>query len=212
MLQNGRFQNRSSILQNISMTRKRLVGVWGHHTAAGLPYHALGAWATGQQNPLVQCESGSFWEMEASQGSVVLSRMTIITVSGRVCAQSLGRVQLFAAPGTAARRAPLSLPISRGLLRLVSVRSVILSDCLILCCLLLLLPSVFPAACQLVESIGQSIGASAPVLPMTIQGGFPLGLTSLISLQPKGLSRVFSSTRVCKHQFFGAGFYSQLAS
>ena len=52
---------------------------------------------------------------------------------------------------------------------------------------------------------GQSIGASASasVLPMYIQGWFPLGLTGLISLQSKGLSRVFSSTTVWKHQFLG---------
>ena len=51
---------------------------------------------------------------------------------------------------------------------------------------------------QLFMSVGQSIGAlasaSASVLPMNIQGWFPLGLTGLISLQPKRLSRVFSST------------------
>ena len=58
----------------------------------------------------------------------------------------------------------------------------------------------------LLASGGQSIGASssASVLPMNIHGWFPLGLTCLISLQSKGLSRVFSSTRVQKHQFFGA--------
>ena len=50
----------------------------------------------------------------------------------------------------------------------------------------------------------QSIGASASVLPMNIQDWFPLGLTGLISLQSKGFSRVFSSTTVWKHQFFGA--------
>ena len=49
----------------------------------------------------------------------------------------------------------------------------------------------------------QSIGASASVLPMNIQDWFPLGLTGLISLQSKGLSRVFSNTTVQKHQFFG---------
>ena len=51
---------------------------------------------------------------------------------------------------------------------------------------------------------GQSIGASgsASVLPMNIQGWFPLGLTGLIFLQSKGLSRVLSSTTVQKHQFF----------
>ena len=50
---------------------------------------------------------------------------------------------------------------------------------------------------------GQSIGPSASVLPMNIQGWFHLGLTGLISLQVKGLSRVFSNTTVQKHQFFG---------
>ena len=62
----------------------------------------------------------------------------------------------------------------------------------------------FPMSC-LFASGGQSIGdsASASVLPMNIQGRFPLGLTGLISLQSKGHSRVFSNTTVQKHQFFG---------
>ena len=55
----------------------------------------------------------------------------------------------------------------------------------------------------LLASGGQSIGASASVLPVSFQGWFPLGLSSFISLQSKGLSRVFSSTRVEKNQFFG---------
>ena len=53
-------------------------------------------------------------------------------------------------------------------------------------------------------SSGQSIGASASVLPMNIQGWFPLGLTGLISLQFKRLSSIFSSRTVQKHQFFDA--------
>ena len=59
---------------------------------------------------------------------------------------------------------------------------------------------------QLFASGGQSIGASASasVLPMNIQDWFPLGWTGWISLQSKGLSRVFSNTTVWKHQFFGA--------
>ena len=57
---------------------------------------------------------------------------------------------------------------------------------------------------QLFTSGGQSIGASASVLLMNIQGWFPLGLTGLISLQSKGVSRVFSNTTVWKHQFLGA--------
>ena len=56
---------------------------------------------------------------------------------------------------------------------------------------------------QFFESGGQSIGvsAAASVLPMNIQDWFPLGWTSLISLQSKGLSRVFSSTTIPNHQF-----------
>ena len=59
---------------------------------------------------------------------------------------------------------------------------------------------------QFFEPGGQSVGAlaSASILPMNIQDWFPLGLTSLISLQFKGLSRVFSNTTVQKHQFFSA--------
>ena len=55
----------------------------------------------------------------------------------------------------------------------------------------------------LFTSGGQSIGASASVFPMSIQGWFPFGLTSLISLLSKGLWRVFPNTTVPKHQFFG---------
>ena len=75
-------------------------------------------------------------------------------------------------------------------------------------------PQSFPASesfpmSQLFASGGQSIGApaSASVLPMNIQGWFPLGLTSLISLLSKGLSRVFFSTTVWKQKFFSAQAY-----
>ena len=72
-------------------------------------------------------------------------------------------------------------------------------------------PPSFPASGsyqmnQLFTSRGQSTGvsASASVLPMNTQDWFPLGWTGWISLQPKGLSRVFSNTTVQKHQFFSA--------
>ena len=72
-------------------------------------------------------------------------------------------------------------------------------------------PQSFPAwgsfqMSQLFESGGQSIrvSASTSVLPMNIQDWFPLGMTGLISLQSKGLSRVFSNTTVQKHHFLGA--------
>ena len=105
-----------------------------------------------------------------------------------------------------------SLPItnSQSLLKLMSMESVMPSNHLILCWPLLLLPQSLPTSesfeiKQFFASGGKSIGvsASASVLPMNIQDWFPLGLTGLI-LQSKGLSRVFSSTTVQKHQFFSA--------
>ena len=73
---------------------------------------------------------------------------------------------------------------------------------------------VFSRGFWLFKSGGQSIGdsASASDLPMNIQGWFPLGLTGLFSLQFMGLSRVFSSTIVQKHQFFSALLSSQFNS
>ena len=77
-------------------------------------------------------------------------------------------------------------------------------------------PQSFPASgsfqmSQLFASGGQSIGVSAStsVLPMNTQDWSPLGWTGWISLQSKGLSRVFSNTTVQKHQFFSAQLSSQ---
>ena len=113
-----------------------------------------------------------------------------------------------ATPWTAAHQASLSFTISQSLLKLMSIESVMPSNHLILSQPLLLYPQSFPASGsfpekQLFTSGGQSIGvsASASVLPMNIQDWFPLRLTDLISLQSKGLSRVFSSTTAQKHQF-----------
>ena len=84
------------------------------------------------------------------------------------------------------------------------------SNHLILCHPLLRLPSVIPSirvfsVSQLFTLDGQGIrnSPSASVLPMSIQGWFPLGLAGLISLLSKELWRIFSSTTVRKHQFFG---------
>ena len=70
-------------------------------------------------------------------------------------------------------------------------------------------PQSFPASgsfpvSQFLVSGGQSIGASASVLPMNIQDWFSLGWTGWISLHSRGLSRVFSNTQIWKHWFFGA--------
>ena len=86
--------------------------------------------------------------------------------------------------------------------------SVMPSNYLILCHPLLLLPSIFSSIRVFSSESALHIKwpkywRSASVLSMNIQGWFPLRLTGLISLQSKGLSRVFSSTVVWKHQFFG---------
>ena len=125
--------------------------------------------------------------------------------------QSQSCVQLFTIPWTTAPQDSLSLTITQSLPKFMSNESVMPSNHLILCHLLLLLPSIFPSIRVFssespVHIGGQSIGASAsvPVLPKNIQGWFPLRLTSLISLLSNRLSRVFSSTTVIKHQFFSA--------
>ena len=125
-----------------------------------------------------------------------------------VVVRSLSCVWLFVTPWTAAHQTSLSFTIFQSLLKLKSHELVRPSYHLILSCPLLLLPSSFPSIrvffmSRLFTSGGQSIGASASVPPMNIQGWFPLGLTGLISLLSTGLSTVFSSTTVWKHQFFG---------
>ena len=91
------------------------------------------------------------------------------------CCSSLSHVQLFVTSRTAAHQASLSFTISWSLLKLMSVESVMPSNHRILCHPLLLLPSIFPSlrsspVSQFFASVGQSIGASASVLPMNIQG------------------------------------------
>ena len=100
------------------------------------------------------------------------------------------------------------LPVHHQLLELtqtLSIESVMPSNRLILCYPLLLLPSIFSASesftvIQFFLSGGQSIGVlvSTSVLPMNIQDWFPLGWTGWISLQSKGLSRVFCNTNSSK--------------
>ena len=123
--------------------------------------------------------------------------------------QLLSHVQLFVTPWTAARQASLFITNSRSLLKLMSIELVIPSNHLLLCRLLLFLPLIFPSIwvfqmSQLSASGGQSIGVSpsTSVPPTNTQDRSPLGWIGWISLQSKGLSRVFSNTTVQKHQFF----------
>ena len=131
--------------------------------------------------------------------------------------QSLGRVWLFATPiepqharppcpTPTPRVYPNSCPLSRWCHPTISASVIPFSSC----------PQSFPASgsfpmSQLSASGGQSIGVSAStsVLPKNTEGWSPLGWTGWISLQFKGLSRVFSNTTVQKHQFFRAQPSSQ---
>ena len=121
---------------------------------------------------------------------------------------SLSSFWLLVTPWTAACQASLSFTIPQSLLKLMSTESVMASNHLILCRPLLLLPSIFPSIrvffSQFFASGGQGIevSASASVLPINIQAWFPLGWPGWISLQSKGLSRVFSNITFQKHQFF----------
>ena len=128
---------------------------------------------------------------------------------GKGSVQSLSRVWLFVTSWIAARQASLSITNSRSSLRLTSIESVMPSSHLILSHPLLLPPippSISLPVSQLFTWGGQSIGvsASASVLPVSVQDWFPLGWTDWISLQSRGLSRVFSNTTVWKDQLFSA--------
>ena len=126
--------------------------------------------------------------------------------------QLLSRVRLFANPWTAAPQASLSItnsnssPLSRWCHPTISTSVIPFSSC----------PQSLPASgsfpmSQLFALGGQSTGvsASASILSVNTQDWSPLGWTGWISLQSKGLSRVFSNTTVQKHQFFSAQLSSQ---
>ena len=126
-----------------------------------------------------------------------------------VIVQSLSHVWLFATPWSVACQASLSFTISRSLLKFMFIGLVMLFNHLILCCPLLFLP-MFPSirvfssesALHIRWPIGASVSAS--VLSMNIQGWFSLELIGLIPMLSKGLSSIFCSTTIQKHQFFHA--------
>ena len=135
---------------------------------------------------------------------VCIYYMCLLVVQSLICAW------LFVTPWTGASQTSLSFIISWSLLKFMFIESMMPSNHLVFC-RPLLLPSVFPSITVFsnesgFSSGGQSIGASASasVPPLNIQGWFPLRLTGLISLQSKGVSRVFSSTTIQRHQFSSA--------
>jgi len=128
--------------------------------------------------------------------------------------QSLSHVQLFATPWIAAHQASLSITNSRSSLKLMSIESVMPSSYLILCCPLLLLPPILPRIWvfsnkSTLHMRWLRVSALASVLPKNTQDWSPLEWTGWISLQSKGLSRVFSTAIVQKHQFVGTQLSSQ---
>ena len=130
--------------------------------------------------------------------------------------QLLSRVRLFSTPWISARQGSLSITNSQGSLKLMSINSVMPSSHFILCHPLLLLPPI-PPSIRVFSNESTlhmrwpkfGVSASTSVFPMNIQDWSLLGWTGWISLQSKGLSRVFSNTTVQKHQFFSSQLSSQ---
>ena len=114
--------------------------------------------------------------------------------------QSLHRVRIFATPWIAAHQASLPITNFRSLLKLMSIESMMPSSHLILCRPLLLLPPI---------PLSISVFSNESTLRMRWPKYLSFGRTGWISLQSKGLSRIFSNITVQKHQFFGAQLSSQ---
>ena len=152
--------------------------------------------------------SGSWWHSQKERNTKMVTQLQSV--------QSLSRVWLFATPWIEHARPPCpsqtprvysnSCPSNQRCHPAISSSVVPFSSCP----QSLQTSGSFPMSQHLMWD-GQSIGvsATASVLPMNIQDWFPLGWTGQISLQSKGLSRVFSNTTVQKHQFFGAQLSSQ---
>ena len=127
----------------------------------------------------------------------------------KVKVKSLSRVRRLVTPWTAACQSSLSFTASQSLLKLLSIESAMPSSHCVLCHPLLLLPSVFPSIRIFSSELALCIRwpkywSFSIKLPMNIQDWFPLGLTSLISLQSKGFSGVYSRTAIRSHQFFSS--------
>ena len=139
-----------------------------------------------------------------SKGKKVIGNVVFSSV------QSLSLVWLFVtSAATTALQASMYITDCQSLPKPISIESVMPSNNIILCCPLLLLPSIFPSTSvfkmsQLFALGGQSLGVSAStsVLPMNTHDWSPLGWSGWISLQSKRLSGVFSNITIKKYQFF----------
>ena len=143
-------------------------------------------------------------------------KLFLSLLSSTVSVQSLSRVRLFATPWIAARQASLSITNSRSLPTLMSIESVMPSNRLILCCPILLLPSIFPSIRVFSDESAFRIrwpkycSFSFNKSPANEHPGlicFRMDWLDLLAIQET--LRVFSNTTVQKHQFFGAQLSSQ---
>ena len=144
----------------------------------------------------------------------MMSRSVIAILPRDSSVQSLSHVQLFVTPWTAARQASLSITISQSLPKYMSIESVMPSNHLILCHPLLLPPSIFPSIRVFSNESALCIrwpnywSFSFNISPFNEYSGLiSFRIDWLVSLQSRGLSRVFSNTTVQKHQFFCAQLY-----
>ena len=172
-----------------------------------IPFSRGSSWP--RDRTQVFCIAGGFFTIWATREA----KKNIFLFSS---VQSLSGVRLFATPWIAAHQASLSITNSRSSPKLMSIESVMPSSHLILVVPFSSYPQSLPASdsfpmSQLFAWGGQNTGVSAlaSFFPMKSQGWSPLEWTGWISLQSKGLSRVFSNTAVQKHQFFGAQLSSQ---
>ena len=146
--------------------------------------------------------SASYSKTVALTSWNTLPEYYIMNILAVVVLQLLSHILLFMTPWTAAYQASMSFTISQGLLKLMSIELMMPSNHLNFC---LLLPSIFPSIGVFSNELALHIrwpmywSLTSSILPMNIQGWYPLGLTGLISLLSKRLSRVFSSTTVQKH-------------
>ena len=142
-----------------------------------------------------------------------LARRRESSVSNVAVVQSLSCVWLFVTPWTPACLASLSSTLSPNLLKLMSIESMMLSNHLILCCLLFLLPSIFPSIRVFSNDLALHIRwpkywdfIFSISLSNEYSGLISFQIDWVIGLQSKGLSRVLSRTTIQKYQLFGAQF------
>ena len=151
----------------------------------------------------------SMWPLSSYQWNFFILEQRISQFISQ-SVQLLSHVQLFVTPWTIACQASLSITNFQSLLKLMSTESVMPSNHIILCCPLLLLLSVFPSIkvfsneSALLIMLPKYWSFSFNISASNEHPGLIFSMDCWISLQSKGLSRVFSSTTVRKLQFFGA--------